>query len=221
MATDNRGVMVYLTPELERELEQYCLDNDITRKHKDGAILPALGTGILQYLKSNILGTSPSNTLSQVPSKILNPVLTKAEVLDIIAESSTSTITGIGLTREDVFSIATEIKQALGSIESEVTNIKTMLANVPSPPLLALESPPSVESVTTDRDPTDWELSPIADLASKGMNSRQIADELNLLGFTNTRGGAVTRQSVENYLNRRPGMKAIYENARKKGTSPQ
>jgi hypothetical protein len=219
MATDNRGVMVYLTPELERELEQYCLDNDITRKHKDGAILPALGTGILQYLKSSILGTLLGDVPSPVPNKIPSPVLTKAEVLDIMAESSTTT--GNVLTREDVLSIATEIKQALGSIESEVTNIKTMLANVPSPPLLALESPLSVESVTTDRDPTDWELSPIADLASKGMSSRQIADELNLLGFTNTRGGAVTRQSVENYLNRRPGMKAIYENARKKGTSPQ
>ena len=54
-------------------------------------------------------------------------------------------------------------------------------------------------------------------LASSGMSSGQIADELNLFGFTNTKGGKLTRQSIENYLTRHPEIKADYEKARKKG----
>ena len=49
------------------------------------------------------------------------------------------------------------------------------------------------------------------------MSSREIADELNLLGFTNTTGGKLTRQSIENYLTRHPEIKADYEKAQKKG----
>ena len=83
---------------------------------------------------------------------------------------------------------------------------------------LPLAFVPSIESVTAaaTQDPTDWE-EPIAELASTGMSSRQIANRLNLLGFTNTKGGAVSRQSIENYLTRHPDLKADYEKARKKG----
>ena len=37
------------------------------------------------------------------------------------------------------------------------------------------------------------------------------------LGFTNIKGGKVSRQSIESYLTRHPEIKAIYEKARKKG----
>ena len=183
MATDNRGVMVYLNPELEREIEQYCIDNDITRKHKDGAVLPSLGTGIIQYLKSTLLSTG----------------ITRAEILELIAESNTSRIPSTVLTREEVVAIVRE-------------EIEAAAASLP------LAFVPSVESVTAAavQDPTNWE-EPIAELAAEGMSSRQIADRLNLLGVTNTKGGAVSRQSIENYLSRRPDLKATYEKARKKG----
>jgi hypothetical protein len=214
MATDNRGVMVYLTKELEIELEQYCIDNNITRKNKEGVVLPSLGTGIVQYLKSVILSTAPSTAPSPLPRNRLSTILDRSELLESNIDNSPSTV----LTKADVVSIAREeIKQALGAIETEITNIKMALSNAPSPPLLALDSPQKVESVTTNPDPTNWELSPIANLISTGMSCRSIADELNLLGFTNTKGGTATRQSVESYLGRRPDLKAIYENARKKG----
>jgi hypothetical protein len=232
MATDNRGVMVYLNPELERELEQYCIDNDITRKNKDGVVLPSLGTGIVQYLKSIVLSTlpstvpySPSNVpsdilslpLSDVPSNRLGTGITKAEILELIAQSNTSNI----LTRADVVSIArAEIdshaerlrQRALGSNETEVTN-EMMLADASTPSPLAFVPAQKVESVT---DLTNWE-EPIADLVSTGLSSREIAERLSLLGFTNTKGGAVSRQSIESYLSRHPDLKAIYDNARKKG----
>ena len=230
MATDNRGVMVYLNPELERELERYCIENDITRKNKEGAILPSLGTGILQYLKSTLLNTVPysssSTSLNDAPSNRLSTGLTKDEILELISKSNTNNIPSTVLTREEVSAIAKEeIDRALGSIakraeaiEAEITDLKTMLVKVPSSsPLAFVPSSHKFESmiVATNPDPTNWELSPIANLLSTGISCRSIADELNLLGFTNTKGGAVTRQSVESYLSRRPDLKAIYENARK------
>jgi hypothetical protein len=164
-------------------------------------------------LKSVILSAAPSLIPSPLPRNRLSTILDKSDLLESNINNSPSTV----LTRADVVSIAREeIKQALGSIETEVTNIKMALANVPSPPPLALESPQKVESVTTNPDPTNWEGS-IAELASTGMSSRQIADRLNLLGFTTTKGKLFSRQSIESYLGIRPNLKAIYENARKKG----
>jgi hypothetical protein len=112
--------------------------------------------------------------------------------------------------------LESKLTHRLAAVETEITNIKMALSNVPSPQPLALESPQKVESVATNPDPTNWEGS-IAELASTGMSSRQIADRLNLLGFTTTKGKPFSRQSIESYLGRRPDLKAIYENARKKG----
>jgi hypothetical protein len=241
MATDNRGVMVYLSVELEIEIERYCIENNITRKNKNGTVLPSLGTGIVQYLKSNLLNTAPrtvlspllgavphshsSTSLSDAPSNRLSTEI-KAEILELIAESSTSNIPNTVLTREEVLAIAREeIDRALGSIakrteavEAEIENLKMMLVKVPtSSPLAFVPSSHKSKStiVATNPDPTNWELSPIANLVSTGISSSQIADELNLLGFTNSKGGDVSRQSVESYLSRHSDLKAIYENARK------
>jgi hypothetical protein len=62
MATDNKGVMVYLPSDLEEVLEKYCTENKITRKNKDGDPMPSMGTGIVHYLRSHLLGEVPSNT---------------------------------------------------------------------------------------------------------------------------------------------------------------
>jgi hypothetical protein len=75
MATDNKGVMVYLPSDLEEVLEKYCTENKITRKNKDGEPVPSMGTGIVHYLRSHLLGEVPSNvpngfTLDDVRSLI-------------------------------------------------------------------------------------------------------------------------------------------------------
>lgn len=84
MATDNKGVMVYVTPELEEALEQYCMERNITRKTRDGHVFASLGTGIVQYLKSQFLDGESKSVTS--PSTIL----TKDEVLNLIKEYSTN-----------------------------------------------------------------------------------------------------------------------------------
>jgi hypothetical protein len=104
MATENKGVMVYLPPDLEKVIEQYCTDNNITRKNKDGAIFPSLGTGIIQYLKIQLLGT----TANIPPSILTSQGLTKDDVLELIAQSNTSDTPSNLLTREDAIDLIQE-----------------------------------------------------------------------------------------------------------------
>ncbi|MCY7337909.1 MAG: hypothetical protein LH613_17130 [Chamaesiphon sp.] len=87
MATENRGVMVYLPSELEAKIAEYCTEYNITRKDKQGNIVTSLGSGIVAYLKSQLLGDLP-RALSNRP---ING-LTREEVLDLIAKSNTSSI---------------------------------------------------------------------------------------------------------------------------------
>jgi hypothetical protein len=113
MATDNKGVMVYLPRDVEEVLEKYCTENNITRKNKDGEPVPSMGTGIVQYLKSHLLGIAPSN--------MVGTVLTKDDVLELIRES----ITGDGLTPEEARAIAeSAIEQALVPIREQLSNAR-------------------------------------------------------------------------------------------------
>jgi hypothetical protein len=92
MATDNRGVMVYLPSELEAKMAEYCTEYNITRKDKQGNIVTSLGSGIVAYLKSQLLGDLPRS----ISDRPING-LTRAEVLDLIAESSTSNTPTVGV----------------------------------------------------------------------------------------------------------------------------
>ncbi len=85
MATENRGVMVYLPSELEAKIAEYCTDNNITRKDKHGQIVTSLGSGIVAYLKSHLL-----SDVSIVESNRPINGLTRAEVLDLIASSTSN-----------------------------------------------------------------------------------------------------------------------------------
>jgi hypothetical protein len=93
MATDNKGVMVYLPSDLEEVLEKYCTENKITRKNKDGEPVPSMGTGIVHYLRSHLLGEVPSNvpngfTLDDVRSLIdqaINPLT--SDLVDLQSQS--------------------------------------------------------------------------------------------------------------------------------------
>jgi DNA-binding NarL/FixJ family response regulator len=215
MATDNRGVMVYLNPELESKIAQYCIDNNITRKNKEGIVLPALGTGILQYLKSQLL----TERASAVPSTVLNSGLDRADGLEPIAASISETAIE-ALTREDIVAIIrSQIDRELGSLRSQVTDLQNILAASQSLGLIPSLAKVEKTSAVVLEDPADWEKS-LSDLVATGMSSQEIATRLNLWGFTNARGGKVSRQSIESCLNRRSDLKTIYDRARNKNSDP-
>jgi DNA-binding NarL/FixJ family response regulator len=200
--------MVYLNPELESKIAQYCIDNDITRKNKEGIVLPALGTGILQYLKSQLL--------NERASALLSAVLDRSDGLESNAASSPSETARTTLTREDIVEIVrAEIDRQLGSLRAEVTDIQSILAASQSLGLIPSLAKVEHKSAVAPEDPTDWENS-LSDLVATGMSSQEIATRLNLLGFTNARGGKVSRQSIESCLNRRSDLKTIYNRARNK-----
>lgn len=92
MATDNRGVMVYLPLEVETKMIEYCTEYNITRKDKQGNTVTSLGSGIVAYLKSQLLGDTPKSASDRLISG-----LTRSEVLDLIAESSTSNTPIVGV----------------------------------------------------------------------------------------------------------------------------
>jgi hypothetical protein len=83
MATDNKGVMIYLPKDLEEYITNFCTDHDITRKDKDGNQVPSLETGVVTYLKRTILNQSSSHVLIQPTQPSING-LNKQEVLDLI-----------------------------------------------------------------------------------------------------------------------------------------
>jgi DNA-binding NarL/FixJ family response regulator len=210
MATDNRGVMVYLNPELESKIAQYCIDNDITRKNKEGVVLPALGTGILQYLKSQLL----SERSCASPSTVLSSGLDRSDGLEPNAAASPSETAIDALTREDIVAIVkAQIDRELASLRAEVTGLQNILSACQSLELIPSLATVEQTSAIVPGDPTDWENS-LTDLVATGMSSQEIATRLNLLGFTNTRGGKVSRQSIESCLNRRSDLKTIYDLAR-------
>jgi hypothetical protein len=113
MVTDNRGVMVYLPSEVEAKMVEYCTEYNITRKDKQGNIVTSLGSGIVAYLKSQLLGDTPRSVSDR-------PIagLTKAEVLDLIAESSTSN-TQIDRSPDP---IAADVLHRLETIEQQLSS---------------------------------------------------------------------------------------------------
>jgi hypothetical protein len=200
--------MVYLNPELESKIAQYCIDKDITRKNKEGILLPALGTGILQYLKSQLLNERASG----LPSAVLD----RSDGLEPNAAASPSETAIDTLTREDIVAIVKAgIDRELGSLRSEVMDLKNILSASQSLGLIPSLGTVEQTSAIVPEDPTDWENS-LSDLVDTGMSSQEIATRLNLLGFTNARGGKVSRQSIESCLNRRSDLKTIYDRARNK-----
>jgi hypothetical protein len=144
MATENKGVMVYLPPELEKVIEEYCTQNNITRKNKDGEAFPSLGTGIVQYLKSQLLGLEFSSR------NVSKTTLTREEVLDLIKENSNSLALGNGLSESVILNmiqaqianqtqsdllimsdIKVAIAQSLEPIYAEITELKKALSDLP------------------------------------------------------------------------------------------
>jgi len=103
--------MVYLPLELEEKVVEFCTDRKIVRKDKDGNIVPSLGSGIVAYLKSNLLGDLPSARRRHVVST----GITKEDVLNLIAESNTSNALSNRLVEADVVHRLETMEQSLSS----------------------------------------------------------------------------------------------------------
>jgi hypothetical protein len=117
MATDNKGIMVYLAPDLVDVMAQYCLDNGITRKIGTDEAAPSLGSGIAHYLKNTILNAVPSSLEIIVPTEESNNNigLSEKEITDLIEQHSNN----IGL---DEARITDLIEQKLAALPPSVSH---------------------------------------------------------------------------------------------------
>ena len=117
MATENKGVMIYLPKDVEEYIIRYCTEYNITRKDKEGNLLPSLGTGVVTYLKSTISGESPDTILAK-PSRVFSNGLTKDEVLDLIQAYNTNLTYSTGLSESP--SIGLSKDEVMDLIDSKI-----------------------------------------------------------------------------------------------------
>jgi hypothetical protein len=138
MATENRGVMVYLPPEVEEYITSFCTEYNITRKDKEGNTLPSLGTGVVTYLRSKISGESPDEILTK-PSRSFGNGLSKEEVLDLIAGYSVDRSPGnglsTGLSKDEVIDLVrsealTPITQLVEGLREKLTEVSEFARNL-------------------------------------------------------------------------------------------
>ncbi len=163
MATENKGVMVYLPKEVEEYITEFCTEYSITRKDKEGNILPSLGTGIVTYLKSQMMGESPSDVLAK-PSKLLSTGLSREEVLDIVNEYLTSHLPSSGLSKDEVLDL----------IEQSVTNNHSPQSIGARDIEVALE--PIKESVSELEAYTQSQFAAVRDELKKAIGNRKSED---------------------------------------------
>lgn len=203
MATDNRGVMVYLPSEVEAKMIEYCTEYNITRKDKQGNIVTSLGSGIVAYLKSQLLSDLPRS----ISDRPING-LTRAEVLDLIAESSTSNISmerspdpiaadvlhrleaieqqlfsPTGMARDEVEQLIQASEQrVMGAVRSLWTDLRGELAineqvNTPLIQTSTTSQDKAIENTVKSLD-LDRENSAVADRKSMGKGIRRWLEHL-------------------------------------------
>jgi hypothetical protein len=123
MATDNKGVTVYLPPELEEAFEKYCTDNDITRKSKNGGEVLSLGVGIVHYLKRQMLGMDLNNGV--------NNGLSRNDLLNLVRESLINEGSNHVLSVDQMAEIARdEIRQALTPITEDLVTMQSQIGKL-------------------------------------------------------------------------------------------
>jgi hypothetical protein len=122
MATENKGVMVYLPKEVEEYITSFCTEYSITRKDKEGNILPSLGTGIVTYLKSQMSGESHGEYIAK-PSKLPSNGLSKEEVLDLVNEYFTSHSLSNGLSKDEILDLMKSDVLSNSPIDEDIERI--------------------------------------------------------------------------------------------------
>lgn len=153
MATENKGVTVYLPPEVEEYLTKYCEEYGITRKTKEGAMVPSLGTGVVTYLKEKIFGDDPT-ARGNAPSKALSSGLSEDEVR-AIADSA--------------------IEQALVPIRDRLS----LMESAGNP--ITQQSPPApapTAEASTPGEPLPGQSSPKAEYGELGPEARSVVNRL-------------------------------------------
>jgi hypothetical protein len=119
-----KTITCYLPPDIAKRLEGYCLENQITRKDKQGELQASWGTGVVEILKVFFNSdTLPSPLLDTLPNDGLSKGEVKDLVEDLVKDSLGSllpnTLLGNGLSKGEVEDLVKDlVKDSLGSLVS-------------------------------------------------------------------------------------------------------
>jgi hypothetical protein len=197
MATDNKGVMVYLPSDLEEVLEKYCTENKITRKNKDGEPVPSMGTGIVHYLRSHLLGEVPSNvpngfTLDDVRSLIdqaINPLT--SDFVDLQSQS-------IGRDNWD------DLKADVADLREQLTQLITTTAKKPHSPAIrtpsaSMEPSKDIQAKINLLEDDPKLFARVKSGIEKGLSNAELGQWLDDGGFRNTKDETYKIDSVSRF----------------------
>jgi hypothetical protein len=129
MATDNKNVTIYLPVDVEEAVSKYCIENNITRRNQKGEVVPSIGTGIVQYLKSTLLKDLPKNDTESQLLKCLEERLSfftteLAPLLALAADLPQSiNIRSKPATIEDIIQEDEAIETLLEPLESSASEV--------------------------------------------------------------------------------------------------
>ncbi|MGB2924303.1 MAG: hypothetical protein WBB82_03300 [Limnothrix sp.] len=130
MGTKNKAVTAYLPEDIEARLTEYCLDHGLSRQgKKSGKEKPALGTGIIEVLKT---------FFSLETGAAIAPVVDKKQLQKIVSKTLPDNVP----TEKWVQS---EIKQAIAALKEELTSGETTLQTVENTELEESEEEPETE----------------------------------------------------------------------------
>lgn len=131
MATENKGVMVYLPKEVEEYITEFCTENNITRKDREGNVQAALGTGIVRFLECQMSGKNPSDVLAKRSRG--GAGLSRDEAIELIQQSITSHSPSTGLNRNEVIELiqqsVTSHSPSTGLTKDEVVELIQQASN--------------------------------------------------------------------------------------------
>ncbi|AFY39522.1 hypothetical protein Lepto7376_3298 [[Leptolyngbya] sp. PCC 7376] len=112
MGTKNKAVTAYLPADIEIRLAEYCLEHGLSRQgKKSGKEKPALGTGIIEVLRT-FFGT-------EMNGNVAGTVIDKKEIQKIISKTLPSNVP-----TEDW--VKAEIQQAIAALKSELATDETV-----------------------------------------------------------------------------------------------
>jgi hypothetical protein len=111
MGTKNKAVTAYLPEDIEAKLAEYCLEHGLSRQgKKSGKEKAALGTGIIEVLRTFFDGETPSKTVT--------PIIDKKEIKKIVSKTLPSNVPTADW-------VKTEIQQAIATFKQELQTVPT------------------------------------------------------------------------------------------------
>jgi hypothetical protein len=118
MGTKNKAVTAYLPEDIEAKLAEYCLEHGLSRQgKKSGKEKAALGTGIIEVLRTFFDGETHSKTVT--------PVIDKKEIKKIVSKTLPSNVPTADW-------VKTEIQQAIATFKQELQIVPATSTEIPA-----------------------------------------------------------------------------------------